>query len=104
MPILVAYLLLRFGVMAHRRGDHTWCGFGHIHRTLHLRVLHLQLLGRSFRMCIEQLHLAVELGLDLRGFDFGLDLDLLMDDVVLCFLPFDLRLISCGGLIGLCPR
>ena len=62
------------------------------------------LLGRGFEMRVEQLHLALKFGLDLGQLNLRLNLDLLMDDVVLGFLLFNLRLVCRSCLIRLRPR
>jgi len=59
---------------------------------------------RRLQMCVEQRHLGIEFGFDHGELDFGLDLDLLMDDIVLRLLLFDLCLVRSRGLVGLCPR
>ena len=104
MLVLAVDLLLRTDITASRRGDHTQRGFCDIHLVLRLRVLHLLLTGCGFEMRIEQLHLALKFGLDLGQFDLRLNLDLLMDNVVLDLLLFNLRLVCRRSLISLRPR
>ena len=66
---------------------------------------HLLPFRRRLQMRIEQRDLGVEPGLDLRQFDFGLGLDLLVNGVVLRLLLLQLRLVrgQPSGRPGLSP-
>ena len=69
--------------------------------TRHMGALRFSRLRRRLQMRVEHLDLGIELGLDLRQFDLGFGLELLMDRIGLCLLLLDLGTMGDGKLVGL---